>query len=121
MQVISILDKNHFSGLSLVYLWLPAVQTVFPVTGTEAPHLDWTRLSRLVLAACQLGGRKVFPGQLTLSDLLNTVLLMGSQIIPDAGKDPVGPLPQTISHTPYLVSSNHKHVSLFLTPDGLAS
>ena len=28
MQVSSILDKNRFSGLSSVYLWLPAVQTV---------------------------------------------------------------------------------------------
>ena len=55
MQVISILDKNRFSGLSLVYLWLPAVQTVFPVTGTEAPPLDWTRLSRLVPAGLSVG------------------------------------------------------------------
>ena len=64
----------------------------------EAPPPDWTRLSRLVPEACQLGRMEVFPGQSTLSDPLNTVLLTGPQIIPDAWKDPVSPLPQTVSH-----------------------
>ena len=94
MEVISILDKSSFSGLSLVTCssdhrvfpfrdwWGPLRQLdqLSPQSGGtvfEALSPDWTTLSRLAPAACLLGGMEVPPGQLTLSDPLNTVPLRG--------------------------------------------
>lgn len=129
---VNILDKRSFSALSLATC--SSYHSVFPfrdwwgllgqlnqlppqLGGLFLKLFPQTRqlLSRLAPAACLLGGMQVLPGHLILSDPISTVPPEGPMKNPRCWE---GPRQHTLIDnylTPYLVSSNDKHLPLFLT------